>query len=252
MRWQELWRTGSVPSASLFSRILLHFHVPIDFAGAVSSPIAPPAKVRLRSFQADFKPLSLHSWGLVFTLISTSSNVTASQSLHHGYEMHTFLIPSESCLVVNCACCCSLRMRSVTKMWVHVAVIKITTRDLFPVSSQLWFGADVRSDERESDGKREKPGERLLTAMLADSAFVSTYPCPVCRKAHPLDLDRLQVIPWPSCISQWVQDQPFSAKLFPNAVVTRIAYLRFTNAILAVTNCECKGGSASQGMTLMQ
>ena len=42
-----------------------------------------------------------------------------------------------------------------------------------------------------------KPGARLLTAMsddaTASSTAVSTYPCPVCRKAHPLNLDKLQV-----------------------------------------------------------
>ena len=55
--------------------------------------------------------------------------------------------------------------------------------------------ADVPSEAQPGPSKPEKPGERLLTAMLGVASTISTYPCPVCRKAHPLDLDRLQVSP---------------------------------------------------------
>ena len=55
-------------------------------------------------------------------------------------------------------------------------------------------GADNHSSHAHTD-EEVKPGSALLKAIPEESscARTATYGCPVCRKAHLLDLDRLQV-----------------------------------------------------------
>ena len=62
----------------------------------------------------------------------------------------------------------------------------------------LFFDAETHVHdgcEGQDMEKASKHGNRLLTAISEDSltSKTSTYGCPVCRKAHILDLDRLQV-----------------------------------------------------------
>ena len=58
--------------------------------------------------------------------------------------------------------------------------------------------ADVSSSDQCNghDHEKVKPGNRLLTAMSDEGSTsgpeTSTYGCPVCRKEHLLDLDKLQ------------------------------------------------------------
>ena len=63
--------------------------------------------------------------------------------------------------------------------------------------------------------KASKHGNRLLTAISEDSltSKTSTYGCPVCRKAHILDLDRLQVRVSRSHRESLVKLEPFPSGL---------------------------------------
>lgn len=59
--------------------------------------------------------------------------------------------------------------------------------------------ADTSSHDNRGDREDEKlkHGSRLLTAMSDEDSLAgpetSTYGCPVCRKEHLLNLDKLQV-----------------------------------------------------------
>ena len=62
------------------------------------------------------------------------------------------------------------------------------------LTASAW--AEPHSHGDSHDEKDAKHGHgRLLSAISEDSSVstTSTYGCPVCRKAHILDLDRLQV-----------------------------------------------------------
>lgn len=54
---------------------------------------------------------------------------------------------------------------------------------------------DAHKDASTTEPEDSKPGAKLLSAIAEESAAsrTATYGCPVCRKPHILDLDRLQV-----------------------------------------------------------